>query len=196
MVIALACAVEVLFRLLSPRVHVDGLVWTLIARLIQGALILGLAFDACGVRTQRPAREAGLGALVSAVFGVLVIACELCARAFMHEGLLDAVLVRRAIGDAPVYLACACVVGPFVEELFFRGLLYSWLRAALPAWVCVAATSVLFASLHGGLPLVQLSGGLIFALLFEWRRNVWPSFVVHASANAAMWLLPQVCPFA
>jgi membrane protease YdiL (CAAX protease family) len=81
------------------------------------------------------------------------------------------------------------VFGPFVEELFFRGVLYSWIRERMPAATAIALSSLIFAGLHPGFA-IQFIGGLLFASLFEWRRNVWPGFIVHAAANVGIWIVP------
>ena len=192
--IVAVCILEAGFRILSGHVTMDGLAWTLLARIVELALILAVAFRHCGVLAASIPRELATGVAASFVFGGLVIAADLVSRTFIDGGALAMLLARQPFDRWLLYFATACMVGPFVEELFFRGLLYSWIRQGLPAWACIALTSVLFASMHGRISVVQLVGGVLFAVLYEWRRNIWPGFVLHASANFGLWVLPFVHP--
>ena len=192
--IVAVCILEAGFRILSGHVAVDGLAWTLAARLVEMAVILVVAFRHCGVLTASIPRDLAAGVAASFVFGGLVIIADLVSRTFIDGGALAMLLARQPFDRWLLYFATACMVGPFVEELFFRGLLYSWIRQGLPAWACIALTSVLFASMHGRISVVQLVGGVLFATLYEWRRNIWPGFVLHAAANFGLWVLPVVHP--
>jgi hypothetical protein len=193
-VILAVCVLEAGFRSLSGHMVVDGLAYTLLARLVEMAVILLLAFRVCGVATPSVLRETGAGIVASAAFGVLVIGVDLASRPFIAGSVLNVLLARQPMDQWLLYLVTACVVGPFVEELFFRGLLYSWVRQGLPAWATIALTSVLFASMHGSISMVQLTGGLLFAALYEWRGNIWPCFVLHAAANLGLWIVPYIHP--
>ena len=192
--IVAVCIIEAGFRFVSGHVAVDRLAWTLLARTVEMGFILAIAFEQCGVVASSVRREMALGLAVSAAFGVLVIAGDLASRVFIDGGLLGGLLAGQAANAWLLYFITACVVGPFVEELFFRGLLYAWMRQGLAAWLCIALTSVLFASVHGHLSVVQLVGGVLFAGLYEWRNNVWPGFVLHAAANFGLWVLPVIHP--
>lgn len=192
--IAAVCFLEAGFRLLSAHVAVDALAWTLGARLVELAVILALAFGHCGVTTASIHRELAWGLAVSAAFGGLVIAMDLASRVFMEGGILSLLLAGQSFDRWVLYFMTACVVGPFVEELFFRGLLYAWMRQGLAAWLCIVLTSVLFASMHGRISVVQLVGGFLFAGLYEWRGNIWPGYILHAAANLGLWVLPFAIP--
>jgi membrane protease YdiL (CAAX protease family) len=91
--------------------------------------------------------------------------------------------LHAATGLAIVALVFA-VVGPFGEELYFRGLLMTTLGGGVPALVIQAAV---FAAVHlipAALLLLFLDG-LILGLI-RWRTaSIWPGYVVHAINNAA-----------
>jgi hypothetical protein len=86
-------------------------------------------------------------------------------------------------------LALLCLLGPFVEEIFFRGLCYTLIRAYRGIWVSVALSAGVFAVSHLltavdlHVILVPLVGGVIFALLFEFSKSLFAPFVLHVVAN-------------
>jgi len=101
-------------------------------------------------------------------------------RVFVNPGV-------RGLGLAP--LAVLCLIGPFAEEIFFRGLCYTVIRAHTGVWVSVALTAFLFGTSHFlstlalGVVLVPLVGGVILALLYELTGNLFAPFTLHALAN-------------
>lgn len=80
------------------------------------------------------------------------------------------------------------VLGPWFEEILFRGFLYPLLRARAGVWMGVLATSLIFAALHGhGIafaPILVL--GLALNLLYERSGSVIPGAVLHMTHNCAM----------
>ncbi len=80
----------------------------------------------------------------------------------------------------------ATVVAPLGEELFFRGLLFGWLRSRW-RWPSAAfAAAILFAFAHAswGLlaPLALAGFGLCW--LYERSGSLWPPVLAHATLNA------------
>ena len=78
------------------------------------------------------------------------------------------------------------LVGPFAEELFFRGLGVRVLRFLGPA-AAIGGTAVLFGLAHGILgalpPLIFFGAGLAWV---RYRSDsVWPGFIAHATFNGA-----------
>jgi membrane protease YdiL (CAAX protease family) len=83
--------------------------------------------------------------------------------------------------------AVVVLVGPTVEELVYRGLGYTAVRAHLGAAAAVLVTAVAFAGAHGlviGFPIL-LAFGIAVALLRRSSESVYPGMVVHAIFNAA-----------
>ncbi len=193
-VILALCLIEAGFRLMSGYILFDGLIYTLMARLVELAVILVFSYRLCGLTTGSLSRELAIGFGVAAAFGALVLGIDLVSRIFMAKGLLSLLLSRQPLDQWISFLFIGCLVGPFVEELFFRGLLYAWMRESLAPVYCIALTSLLFASMHGHISMIQLTGGILFALIYEWRRNVWAPFIVHACANIGIWIVPHVHP--
>jgi membrane protease YdiL (CAAX protease family) len=193
-VILVVCLIEAGFRLLSGYIFVDGLIFTLLARLVEFTVILVFSYSLCGLLTSSLFKELAIGLGIAAAFGASVFAIDLVSRIFLAKGLLSMLLPRQPFDRWIHFLFIGCFLGPFVEELFFRGLLYAWMREQLGASVCIILTSLLFACLHGNISVVQLTGGILFASIYEWRRNIWAPFIVHALANIGIWIVPHLYP--
>ncbi len=85
----------------------------------------------------------------------------------------------------------AAVVGPIIEELFFRGFMYSAFKKYVGVIGAMFITAVMFAALHahavGFIPIVAL--GLLLAYLYEKTGTLVSSITVHVIHNVAMVLL-------
>lgn len=84
-----------------------------------------------------------------------------------------------------------------LEELLFRGVLYSTLRARFNVGWALAVTAALFALAHD-LPqtltavpvwlLAHAGWSVLACLLYEWRRSLWAPLTLHLLANLAVWI--------
>lgn len=77
------------------------------------------------------------------------------------------------------------LVGPAVEELVYRGLGYSALRAHAGAALAVVVSAAAFAGAHGllvGLPILFVFG-VVVALLRRATESVYPGMVLHGVFN-------------
>lgn len=81
------------------------------------------------------------------------------------------------------------LLAPLAEEVFFRGLLYGFMRQSFGIYTSAGFSAACFALAHGGLFLPQLAGGIIFAVAFEYSRNLWVPVLLHAGANTAVLLI-------
>lgn len=81
-------------------------------------------------------------------------------------------------------------LGPLGEELFFRGVIYTYCRRWGVA-AAAAVSSLLFGLVHGlDVTLVSASlFGVILALLYERSGSVWPSVAAHAAGNVLISVL-------
>lgn len=90
-----------------------------------------------------------------------------------------------------VLFLLAAVAAPFFEELFFRGVLFSSLRAKWGVAAGVIASAAIFGAVHplpiGLLPILVL--GAVFAVVFHERGSLLPSMVAHACNNAVAFAL-------
>ena len=78
------------------------------------------------------------------------------------------------------------LLGPFSEELFFRGFLFGGLVRPLgPVWAAVVSAAV-FGGAHLvlGVAIPAAVTGLLLAWLYYQTRSIWACFVAHAAQNA------------
>ena len=91
-----------------------------------------------------------------------------------------------------VFFIVGGLVGPIAEELFFRGILYGFVRR----WGVIAAlvvSTALFVMCHrvgGRIPFTQVVGGLVFALSYEKEKNLMAPIVLHVAGNVSLFSLP------
>ena len=185
---------------LGPESQTDsiGLEFFWIAATLQGVLTLfvvwrfvvrkyGLSWTALGI--QRPsgrhvnllALAALLGSLgFTALYGAVVSALG-----------LDFLLpepVPEELADRRFFVITAIVIAgwiPFVEEVFFRGFIFSGLavRYGILAGAAVSAAVFSVAHLSLGSLLPVFVTGLLFAWLYYRTKSVWAPFSAHAGQN-------------
>lgn len=89
------------------------------------------------------------------------------------------------------------VIGPFFEELMFRGWIYGGLAKRWGHTAAMVISAALFAVIHGDAPALPALFvlGLIFAWVYRRSGSLWASILVHAMWNATTFsLLISVMP--
>jgi hypothetical protein len=83
------------------------------------------------------------------------------------------------------------VIVPFAEELFFRGVLYLWLRQRFGFWPALLVSSIVFGALHGEISIGVAAAvlGMVLAWAYENSQSLWPPVIIHVVNNAAKILL-------
>jgi ABC-2 type transport system permease protein/sodium transport system permease protein len=98
----------------------------------------------------------------------------------------------------PVFLAGYVASIGAAEEIFFRGYLFSALRARAGAWLTVIVTAVLFGLFHFVTQFDRLLPSTLMGLLLGWlcwqTRSVLPGMVLHAAFNTTLMLLAYYEP--
>ncbi len=82
--------------------------------------------------------------------------------------------------------AMAVILAPFVEELMFRGVLFTALKQYLPRWVAVWGSAAFFGLVHANMvsfiPLTLLA--VLLTRLYERTGNLWAPIFAHAIFNS------------
>jgi membrane protease YdiL (CAAX protease family) len=74
---------------------------------------------------------------------------------------------------------------PVAEEVFFRGVLYRWMRQYSGRWLAIIASSLIFGALHGDIAVAFATFimGIVLAWFYEYSGSLWPSILIHATNN-------------
>ena len=80
---------------------------------------------------------------------------------------------------------------PIAEEIFFRGVLYQWMRDRLGVWIAIPGSALIFGLLHGEISVADATFvmGLILAWFYERSNSLWPSIIIHIVNNSLKLLL-------
>lgn len=106
--------------------------------------------------------------------------------------------IKRILSETPspgLFVFAAVIVAPLVEEIFFRGFLFTGLKKRFTWTKAMFISSGLFALLHLHLlavpPIFIL--GLVFAYLYQRSGSIWPAILIHGLVNglAMIWVFTQ-----
>jgi len=94
-------------------------------------------------------------------------------------------------GGIPIQILSTGIVGPIVEEICFRGIIFNRLRYWTPTWVAILISSSLFGIFHMNLfqGLYAVPIGMILALVYIRFRNILAPIIVHIAFNLASIIL-------
>ena len=107
--------------------------------------------------------------------------------------------IQSTFQEQPLLIAVfACIIGPLVEELFFRQILLRYLRKSLPTWLSVFLVGLAFALTHmHSLSLSEwvgavgyLGGGLAFSIIYvKEKENIYYPLLVHMLGNSLNFII-------
>lgn len=188
---------SVAFRLLK----LDDLTLSLGAAALEAVVLIGCVALLGLWRRRLPWQAVGLRPAPSNWVWVAIAAGILC---IFLTGMV-ALGVQMLLGQAPtnpqlpfllpqgltplselVMFLLAGLAIPFAEELFFRGVLYTWLRQHFGFWVSALASAVIFGAAHGDIAIAAGVAvmGVLQAWVFERSRSLWTTFLIHAINNS------------
>ena len=107
--------------------------------------------------------------------------------------------IQSTFQEQPLLIAVfACIIGPLMEELFFRQLLLHHLQKSLSSWLSILLVGLVFALTHmHNLSLSEwvsavgyLGGGLAFSIIYvKEKENVYYPLVVHMLGNILSFII-------
>ena len=200
--LAVAAAESAAAGLLAARPGLPFMVVLGGLRLMEIFLLLGIitrwggGIDAIGLARQQlvPGFFRGIywslvfGAVAAAGFALLIIV-----------GINPFDLLRVRLPKTPLETVFFCMVGsllgPVAEEIFFRGILYGYLRK-WGIWPALIASNLVFVMAHataaGSLPVPQIVGGVVFTLAYEKNGELTAPIMIHALGNTVLFGLSLV----
>jgi membrane protease YdiL (CAAX protease family) len=150
-----------------------------------GLAALGFNRDRFGHGLKRGLIWSAWGGLVALVFFGILYAARISPFAVIRTQL------PAGSQELMLFFLTGAVLGPVAEEVFFRGIVYGFLRkwGVLLALVGTTAVFVAAHTLRAGIPLPQIVGGLVFAIAYEMEGSLLVPIVIHVLGNAAIFSL-------
>jgi len=183
--------------ILSLVPGIDTILFTGSVRLLEIAFILwvvagvGPGLAALGLTRSAALRGLGRGLLWSAGFGALTaVVGGLLYLTGMPLPSSESMGLPRGALRVVKFFVVAGFVGPVAEEIFFRGILFGFLRRwGFP--LALVLSTVLFAAVHPfhTLPVTQIVGGILFALAYEKEGTLLVPITIHVAGNHALFVL-------
>ncbi|MGW9909342.1 CAAX protease family protein [Streptococcus sp. 151470009-6] len=107
--------------------------------------------------------------------------------------------IQSTFQEQPLLIAVfACIIGPIVEELFFRQFLLHYLQKQLPGLLSIILVGLVFALTHmHNLSLSEwigavgyLGGGLAFSIIYvKEKENIYYPLFVHMLGNSLSFII-------
>ena len=197
-------AIVLLESVSSSAVSADmasAMVATGLTRCVGIGILLTITFkmqgrlNAIGLRPSAIGSGILKGIVWSMGFGAVVVVGLAVGRL---AGIIPVGLFQSRMPQQPVdilsYFLVGAGVAPIAEEIYFRGLVFGYLRRWGPI-AAILGSTLLFVVVHPDLqniPIPQIVGGLLFALSYEVEKNLMVPIVIHMSGNLALFSLPYL----
>ena len=195
--VALLTFVQIYGRYVADETELDDPLYSssfaaasLFQWVLLGAIALAIAAGTWSLFALRRPRRIGRATLVA--LGTFLLTAAI--GALLSQLSLDPAREQGLVPDEwpppdsvvfAINVALVVIVGPFVEEMLFRGLGFSLLRP-YGRTVAVVGSAAAFAAVHGlleGFALVFVLGAGL-AIMRELTGSTVPGFVLHATFNA------------
>lgn len=143
----------------------------------------------------------GIGKSIALAVGLYVLAMVLISLVSTQETDLDRIL-RSSRSAALILAFIAVATAPLMEEMIYRGLLYSALQKITGQWAAVVLVSAMFAGLHvfqywpnagviGSITLLSI----VLTVVRARTGRLLPCFVIHLVFNGVQSILIVVEPY-
>ncbi|MCP4755482.1 MAG: CPBP family intramembrane metalloprotease [Proteobacteria bacterium] len=166
-----------------------------LASLILVVMFQGRGLPSIGLVPTRTLLGLERGMIWSVAFGILVLAVSAI---LFFVGLNPIALVQTKLpvktDELVLFILIGGILGPIVEEILFRGILYGFFRRwGIPA--AIALSTIIFVLVHpinGSIPVVPMVGGILFAGVYELEQNLVSPIAIHIMGNLAIFALSLV----
>lgn len=135
----------------------------------------------------------GLGVLIS---NIPVAVDQVYPMSEEYKEFFETFLRAESVGGFVIMFIIAAVVPGVCEEITFRGMIHSGIRATYGPRVAVVVTSLLFALIHLSIWnfIALLVMGAFLGILREKTGSIWPGAVAHTVNNGLALTLVTVAP--
>ncbi len=197
-VFIVAALVEIFFLGQPRQSGVLPVVYLGIARFSQGLLIIATVFlmnrrlSTVGLSCDTLISGIKKGLLWSGGFGCIVL---IASWGLLFMGIDPLGYIGTPVPESTnrlfLFFLVGGIISPITEEIFFRGVLYGFLRrwGAAPA-VLLSSLAFVLAHMPGkGSLVVPAVGGIIFAISYEMEKNLMVPITIHILGNQAIFFL-------
>jgi membrane protease YdiL (CAAX protease family) len=156
---------------------------------------IGRGMSSIGLDREKILPGFNKGLIWSAAFGI----CALIGFAILYGAHINPLEVIKS--DLPtdtqglvLFFVVGGLIAPVAEEVFFRGIVYGFLRR----WgvlLAIMGTTAVFAIAHpfgAGLPMTQIVGGIVFAVAYEVEGSLMVPITIHVLGNMAIFTLSMI----
>ena len=132
------------------------------------------------------------GLIWSATFGITVLTLYFSLN-FIGINILKYLLIKLPENNLEtiLFFITAGLISPIAEELFFRGIIYTYFQKYNVS-IAIMISTTFFALPHFQLntfPVIPIIGGIVFALSFEYLKSLAAPIIIHVSGNLALFFL-------
>jgi len=194
-------AIEIIAWLVVQQNLIPSLVGLGLARLAEIIFLLILVnirekgFTAIGLNFADIFRGLKKGFIWAVIFGVVAgVALWIIYLAGIPAPALFQMQPPDNILDLIAFFFIGAFLAPLAEEIFFRGILYGFLRKYGISTAIIVST-LLFVLPHASghtFPITQVIGGILFAVSFEVEKNILVPITIHSLGNLAIFTLAAV----
>ena len=94
----------------------------------------------------------------------------------------------------PLFIVSAAILGPILEEIIFRKILFGYLNEKFNVWIAAFVSSLIFGLVHMEMQtlIVYMVMGLVFAYIYWKTKRIIIPILVHVSINSFAVLIPLV----
>jgi len=193
--------IEVLTRFAIIRGFLPPLTGLSIARMLDIILLLWISaycqndFQSIGLGRSRLYTGVKKGLIWSAGFGLIA---TLALTGLYFAGIDPLRIIQMPMPTSPkdiaLFMFVGALIGPIAEEIFFRGILFGFLRK-WGLWPALIGSTLLFVvshPAHSGIPVTQLVGGFIFSLSYEIEKSLLTPIIIHVLGNLAIFSISLI----
>jgi membrane protease YdiL (CAAX protease family) len=171
------------------------------ARLLEIFLIIlivstwGKGLSSIGLARSEMVAGLKKGLMWSAGFGAITsIVCIGLFAASINPLTFIRAWIPTQTSDLILFFIVGGILGPVAEEVFFRGILYGFLRrwGVIVALVFSTLIFVLCHPIHHGIPVTRLLGGILFAVAYEISGSLMVPITIHGLGNLAIFTISWI----
>ena len=188
-------------QVIVPKTLFDPMIILGAARLLQVLLILlvvvlwGKGLESIGLDLPRIFFGIKKGLIWSFGFGILAFLAFLVLFLIGIDPLpMIKMPMSSSISQFIILICIGGILAPVAEEVFFRGILYGFFRR----WgmiVALIVSTLLFVVVHPmgqGIPVIQILGGILFAVAYEVEGTLMTPITIHILGNCSLFMISYV----